>query len=231
MRPIENEIWSTHPEILAKPKRSNCPSRARRIFNRFRAASSKGLFALALVFSLPLSPDTLFAQSRKASTSRSIDSDVCERESVPLTIREGLALIRVSINGKPLTFIVDSAGMTIINSDHVSLPLVQRIRTATVTVSAAETLDLWNVVQVDSLTVGTGELRDSKILSRSLRALETQLGQELDGIFGNDALRLWDSFSLDYRHKVLVLQRSRCSEPPSTESLFRLERDALRVGK
>jgi WD40 repeat protein len=231
MRPIENEIRSTHRDILATPVTSKRPARAPRIFIRFRMLSPKWLFALALISSLALSPDVVFAQSRKANTSRSFDSDVCERESVPLTVHEGLALIRVSINGKSLTFIVDSAGMTIINSDHVSLPLVQRIRTGTVTVSAAETLDLWNVVQVDSLTVGTGELRDSKILSRSLRALETQLGQELDGIFGHDALRLWDSFSLDYRHKVLVLQRSRCSQPPSTESLWRLERDALRVGK
>ncbi len=211
MQRTKNEIRPAHRRLLPKP-------------------SLKWLFALALIFSLALSPSALFAQSRKANTSR-LDDDICEKQSVPLTIREGLALIRVSINGKPLTFIVDSGGMTIVNSDRVLLPVVRQIRTGTVTVSATETLDLWNVVQVNSLTVGAAELRDSKILARSLRSLETQLGQELDGIFGNDALRLWDSFALDYKHKVLVLQRSHCTRPPSTESLFRLERDALRAGK
>jgi len=49
---------------------------------------------------------------------------------VPLTIRQGLALIRVSINHKPMTFIVDSGGMTIINSDRVSLPVVRRFAPA-----------------------------------------------------------------------------------------------------
>jgi hypothetical protein len=214
-----NNMQRTKNEIRPAPR------------NILPTPSPKWLFAVALIFSLTLSPGALFAQSRKANTSHSLDDDICEKQSVPLTIREGLALIRVSINGKPLTFIVDSGGMTIVNSDRVLLPVVRQIRTGTATVSATETLDLWNVVQVNSLTVGAAELRDSKILSRSLRSLEAQLGQELDGIFGNDALRLWDSFALDYKHKVMVLQSSHCSQPPSTESLFRLERDALRVGK
>jgi hypothetical protein len=207
MQQPKNEIGATHRHFLP-------------------TSSPKWLFALALIFSLTLGPSALFAQPRKANTSHSLDDDVCEKQSVPLTIRDGLALIRVSINGKPLTFIVDSGGRTIVNSDRVLLPVVRQIRTGTVTVSATETLDLWNVVQVNSLTVGAAELRDSKILSRSLRSLEAQLGQELDGIFGNDALRLWDSFALDYKHKVLVLQRSHCGQPPSAESLWRLERDA-----
>jgi Aspartyl protease len=212
MQRIKNEIKPTHREPLP-------------------TASNKWLFAATLAFTVALSPDIVMAQSRKANPSQSADNDVCEKQSVPLTIREGMALIRVSINQQPMTFLVDSGGKTIVNSDRVLLPVVQQIRTGTVTVSATEKLDLWNVVRVNSLTVGSSELHDSKILSRSLRSLETQLGQELDGIFGNDALRLWDSFLLDYKHKTLVLQSSSCTQPSDPESMLRFERDALGVGK
>jgi hypothetical protein len=229
MRSSENKIRSTPRKILAIPESQKCLARAPTILVRFRTTSTKWLFAFSLIFTLALGPNVLFAQSGKASAS--LDTDACEKQSAPLIIRQGLALIRVSINHQPMTFIVDSGGMTIINSDRVSLPVVQQIRTGTITISATQTLDVWNVVHVKSFTVGAAELRDSKILSRSLRSLEAPLGQELDGIFGNDALRLWDSFSLDYNHKVLVLQRWHCTQPQDTESLWRLERDALRLGK
>jgi hypothetical protein len=228
MRSTENETRPAGREVLETHGSPAHVGHVRRDFLLFLVASLKWLFAIALIFRLALSPDLLFAQSRKA---RSADGDFCERESLPLTIHQGLALIRVSINQQPMTFLVDSGGKTIINSDRVLLPVVQQIRTGTVTVTATETMDLWSVVRVNSFGVGGTEFRDSRILSRSLRLLETQLGQELDGIFGNDTLQLWDSVSLDYKHRALVLQRSHCGQPPSTESLFQLERDALRVGK
>ena len=91
----------------------------------------------------------------------------------------------------------------------------------------AEPLVLWNVVRVKSFTVGARDLPDSTLLSRSLRSLETKLGQELDGILGKDVLSLWDSVALDYKHHVLVLERSNCPEQLSPESLFRLQPDML----
>jgi hypothetical protein len=209
---IENETRPAHRKLLPP-------------------TSLRWLLAVVLVFTVAPSPDVLFAQSRRADTSRPADSDACEKQSLPLTIREGIALIRVSINQQPMTFLVDSGGKTIVNSDPVLLPVVRQIRTGTVTVAATEALELWNVVQVNSFTVGAAEFHDSRILSRSLRSLETQLGQELDGIFGNDALQLWDSFSLDYKHKVLVLQRWRCTQPSSAESLLWLQHDALHARK
>ena len=198
---------------------------------RFPTSSAKWPLAAALAFTLALSSDLIFAQSRKPHASQPVDSDACEQESLPLTVRDGMALVRMSINQRPATFIVDSGGMTIINSDRFVLPVVQQIRTGAVTVAAVEALQTWNVVRVDTLAVGGAELHDSKILSRSLQSLESQLGQELGGIFGNDALRLWDSFSLDYKHKILLLQSARCRQLPSTDSLLRMQRDALRAGQ
>jgi hypothetical protein len=188
----------------------------------------KWLLVIVLTFHITLGHDALRAQSRSANLVRSAEKNSCGKGTLPLTFREGLALVTVGIDEKPLTFIVDSAGTTIVNSDHVLLPVVQQIRASAVTVSAAEPKDLWNVVRVKSFTVGARDLSDSNLLSHSLRSLETQLGREVDGILGKDVLSLWDSVSLDYKHRVLVLERSNCPETLSSESLFRLQQDMLR---
>ncbi len=154
--------------------------------------------------------------------------NTCAKGTLPLTFREGLALVTIGVDQKPMTFIVDSAGTTVINSDRVVLPVVEQIRGSAVTVSVAEPVDLWNVVRVKSFTVGARDLPDANVLSRSLRSLETKIGQELDGILGKDVLSLWDSVSLDYKHRVLVLERSDCPEQSSSEFLLRLRMDMLR---
>jgi hypothetical protein len=189
---------------------------------------TKWLLAIVVIFHMTLGPDALRAQSQGASSARSGQNNSCGKATLPLTFREGLALVTIGINQKPLTFIVDSAGTTIINSDRVVLPVIQQIRASAVTVSVAEPLDLWNVVRVKSFAVGARDLPDSTVLSHSLRSLEIQLGQEVDGILGRDMLALWDSVSLDYKHRVLVLQRSSCPEQNTSESLWRLQWDALR---
>jgi hypothetical protein len=195
--------------------------------NREIGVPGKWLLAIVVIFHLTLAQGPLRAQSRNTSP-RLAENNSCGKGTLPLTFREGLALVTVGIDQRPMNFIVDSAGTTIINSDHVVLPVVEQIRGSAVTVSVAEPVDLWNVVRVKSFTVGARDMPDSTVLSRSLHSLEAKLGQEVDGILGKDVLRLWDSVSFDYKHHVLVLERSNCPEQPSSESLFRLQRDMLR---
>jgi hypothetical protein len=161
---------------------------------------------MALAACMTGSPN-LYAQSGNEIGARPASSGDCNEESVAVIIRDGIALARVYVNQKPADFIVDTAGQTMINSDRLALPVVRRIRTGPVGVSGEARLEWWNVVKVESLAVGGVELRDSKILSQSLRALEKQLGLEVDGILGQDTLRVWDSASLNYKRRVLILRR------------------------
>jgi hypothetical protein len=192
---------------------------------------TKWLLAIVVTFHMTLGHAALHAQPQRASSARSGQNNSCGKATLPLTFREGLALVTIGIDQKPMTFIVDSAGTTIINSDRLVLPVIQQIRASAVTVSLAEPLDLWNVVRVKSFTVGARDLPDSTVLSHSLRSLEIQLSQEVDGILGRDMLALWDSVSLDYKRRVLVLQRSSCPEQNISESLWKLQWDAHRPGR
>lgn len=121
-------------------------------------------------------------------------------------------MAQILVNGKPMTFIVDSAGMSMINADRVTLRVVKQLRTGPVTVSAAEALESWNVVEVASLRLGNEELRDVRILSRGLPQLEKQLGSEVDGILGADLLTRWDAVSLNYKHGSMMLGRANCGD-------------------
>jgi hypothetical protein len=188
------------------------------------------LSIIGFLFVLAAATPEARAQSAKFIGGPSKTADPCRLQEIPFTVRDGLVLVRVTINEKPSTFVVDTAGMTMINSDHVTLPLVRQIRTGVVTVSSTEALDLWNIVRVKSFLVGTADLHDSNLLSRSFRPLENQLGVEIGGLLGQDALRLWASVSFDYKRKVLVLQDMTCAGP-GMESILRLQRDALPTGR
>lgn len=168
------------------------------------------LLAVGVIFGLLLWSRHASAQSRNEERSRAVKSESCSDESIPLTLRGDIVLARLAINQKPMTFIVDSAGISLINSDRVALPVVKQLRTGPVTVAATDSLDWWNVVEVRTLTVGKEELHEVKVLSRSLQQLEKQLRTEVDEVLGADVLRRWDRVSLDYKHERMVLQRVYC---------------------
>ena len=227
MRRTVNTIQRTNSALRGPSQNPKYASRVQKFFRLFSPAAAKRLFASALFLVLILNSSDLRAQSQNNAKTRSGKTDACDKTTVPVKFREGLTLAEVLINQKPLVFIVDSAGKTMINSDRVSLPLVRQIRTGAITVSGAERLELWDVVLVKSFVVGSEDLRDSNVLSHSLKPLETKLGQEVDGILGNDVLRLWDLFLVDYKRRILILQGARCELPELPESLFTLQRDAL----
>ena len=175
------------------------------------------LLALPLYFSI-LFPDAARAQTRDRDTTAPTDH-LCQEEKIPLKLKAGISLARLEVNGKPMTFIVDSAGTSVINSDHVTLRVVRQLRTAPVTLSQNAPLDSWDVVQIESLRLGAEEIRDLKILSRSLPQLEKQLGSEVDGILGADLLTRWDAVALDYRHGAMRLGRTSCAVQPQDSFL------------
>jgi hypothetical protein len=160
--------------------------------------------------------DLLLAQPAQTRSEQAaqffVNADSCALGGIPLTMRGGIALARLTINQKPMTFIVDSAGTTMVNADRVALPVVQELRAAPVTISSGDTLESWRVVNISSLGLGKREIHDLKVLSRSLPQLEAKLKIEVDGILGADMLMWWDSVVLDYRHNALVLESSRCAQ-------------------
>jgi hypothetical protein len=164
------------------------------------------------------SADLLLAQTppqlrRDQASHFFVSPDSCTPGSIPLTMRDGIALARLTINHKPMTFIVDSAGTTMVNSDRVTLPVVRELRAAPVTISASESPESWRVVSISSLGLGKKQIHDLNVLSRSLPQLEAKLKVEIDGILGADMLMWWDFVALDYQHKVLVLESSACTNP------------------
>jgi len=164
------------------------------------------------------------AQSRE-HTLTIREGDGCHEERVPMAVRGAISLVNLELNGKPVSFIVDSAGTTMINSDRVTLRAVEQLNLGSITVDKTAPLAPWDVVKIASLKLGKVEFRDIRVLSRSLPHLEKQLGSEVDGILGADLLTRWDAVALDYRHGTLRLGRTSCTEtheeplPPPPQTL------------
>jgi hypothetical protein len=156
-------------------------------------------------------PGRNFSQGSNDRAALFARSDVCAPGTVPLKLRDGIALAKVQVNGKDMVFIVDSAGTTMINADRLALPVVGEIQTSPVTVSISEPMISWKVVKIQALGLGKKELRDLNVLSRSLPQLEAQLKTEVDGILGADVLGGWDSVALDYSKKTMTLETSQCT--------------------
>jgi hypothetical protein len=169
-------------------------------------ALSLGLCSLMLLF-----PAASRAQNREREVPARAEQ-LCQEEKIPFTVKAGMSLARVEVNGKPAFFIIDSAGTSVVNSDHLSLRVVRQLRAGLVTLAQNPPPDSWDVVQIASLRLGAEEIRNLKVFSRSLPQLDKQLGRKVDGILGADVLTHWDAVALDYRHGTLHLGRASCVE-------------------
>jgi hypothetical protein len=159
--------------------------------------------------SLMLFPTVARAQNREREVPARAEQ-LCQEEKIPFTVKAGMSLARVEVNGKPAFFIIDSAGTSVINSDHLALRVVRQMRSGLVTLAQDPLVDSWDVVQIASLRLGAEELHDFKMLSHRLPQLDKQLGREVDGILGADFLTRWDAVAFDYRHGTLRLGRAAC---------------------
>jgi len=149
-------------------------------------------------------------QTREDNGARQVKNESCREERIPIIVRGAIALVEIGVNGKTATFIVDSAGTTMINSDRLKLNVVEQLHLGQITIAETAPLEPWNVVQIKSMKFGKEELRDVRILSRSLPHLEKQLLGEVDGILGADLLTHWDAVALDYKHREMRLGRTSC---------------------
>jgi hypothetical protein len=169
------------------------------------------ILLLTLGTLLSLGTTQVQAQSRDDNFPRHINED-CREQTLPLIIRGAISLVKLEINGKLMTFIVDSAGTSMINADRVPLHVVEQLSIGSVTVATTTSLEPWDVVKIGSLRIGKEEFREVKMLSRSLPHLERELHSEVGGILGADLLRRWDAVVLDYKHATLRLGHANCTE-------------------
>ncbi|MBV9302661.1 MAG: aspartyl protease family protein [Acidobacteriaceae bacterium] len=132
------------------------------------------------------------------------DRDACISAKLPVSFSGRIGLAHVFVNGTPETFVIDTASDTIINSDRLQLLVLRAMTASTATTSGSLPLQ-WELVNVRQFGLGNTKIRNIGALSRSLRAVEQGLGREIDGILGNDILNQWDSVTLDYKKRMLVL--------------------------
>ena len=122
---------------------------------------------------------------------------------LPFTSARSLLLVQVTVDGKPLSFILDTGAISTFVSSDVdgygrsdagklrkkdnSMIVSGKAYAQNVTISAArKSLNLYATVI-------------------SLRDLSSNLGVRVDGILGQDFLRLFQTVSIDYARKVITL--------------------------
>jgi PadR family transcriptional regulator, regulatory protein PadR len=130
--------------------------------------------------------------------------DSCTAVTSPVTFSGRIGSVRVLVNGAPEIFVIDTASDTIINSDRLHLAVLHTLTANTVTTSGAAPV-AWDLVRLRQFTIGGQEIQKRTALAKRLGDLEAALGQEVDGILGNDVLNQWDSVTLDYKNRKLLL--------------------------
>jgi hypothetical protein len=191
-----------------------------------RASRERGLgwVRFSAILALLVMNAAVQGQTREENGVRQTKSDSCREERIPIVVRGAIALVEIGVNGKTATFIVDSAGTTMINSDRMRLDVVEQLHLGQITAQETAPLEPWNVVEIKSMKFGKEELRDVRVLSRSLPHLEKQLLGQVDGILGADLLTHWDAVALDYKHREMRLGRTSCltsDEEPKSLSWLR----------
>jgi hypothetical protein len=138
------------------------------------------------------------------SVSPAADTGSCAGVTAPVVFSGRIALVRVLVNRAPGTFVIDTASDTIVNSDRLHLPVLHALRAATATTSGWAPVE-WSMVRLDRFTIGGRQIPKRTALAKSLHEIEAALGQQVDGILGNDVLDQWGSVTLDYKNRTLAL--------------------------
>jgi hypothetical protein len=112
------------------------------------------------------------------------------RATAPVTFSGRIGSVRPTVNGVPRIFVIDTASDTIVNSDRLHLAVLHTLTASTITTSGSVPVE-WNEVRLRQFSVGGREIKKRTVLAKSLAAIEAALGQEVDGILGNDVLNQW----------------------------------------
>jgi len=126
------------------------------------------------------------------------------RELEICATRDGIVLLSVKVAGRPHLFILDSAGMTTVNS---SLALSQTTGRKTSAVTAFGVLtESYGLARV-TLDFGGGYFVTTDVPIHDLKAVEQRLKRPIGGVVGYDILRDWKRLTIDREKGKLILER------------------------
>jgi hypothetical protein len=145
------------------------------------------------------------AASRAATPMQ--ESGGCIAAIAPVSFSGRIGSVRVFVDGDPATFVIDTASDTIVNSDRLHLAVLHTLTASTVTTSGSAPVE-WNEVRLRQFSVGGREIKKRTVLAKSLAGIEAALGQQVDGILGNDVFNQWGAVTLDYKNRKLALECS-----------------------
>jgi len=135
------------------------------------------------------------------------DSSACIAVTAPVSFSGRIGSVRVLVNGAPAIFVIDTGSDTIVNSDRLRLSVLHTLTARTITTSGSAPVE-WHEARLGQFTVGGQEIKKRTVLAKSLAEIEAALGQEVDGILGNDVFNQWGSETLDYKNRKLALECS-----------------------
>jgi hypothetical protein len=121
--------------------------------------------------------------------------------------KSGLWLVKAFVNGKPAWMLLDTgASSSTLNSKHWHLP-VRYSGEFTVSAWGGDQHESIPLVVVDGLRIGETDYHAVQLPSRNLSNLEFFLHERIDGILGTDLIAGCGRVSLDYKKRVIVLEK------------------------
>ena len=176
-----------------------------------------------------LAPGAIPVPSSEAATDATI-LDPSLAADIPFELLGNLVYVQVEVNGgSPLGFVLDTgAGATVLSTGTAGdLGLPARGRMEARGAGGSEEAAF---VDVESLRLPGVELRDQVVVTVSLDALETALGERVDGLLGYDFLSRF-AVEIDYSRRRLALHAPGTYEPPEGAASvpLRIESNVPRV--
>ena len=119
---------------------------------------------------------------------------------VPFHSARGLVLLDGQLNGKAAVFLLDT-GSNVSFVDMRSAPLrfkAEKVRR----------VGMGGCIVVHArVNLGDGEIPDQKLCVADLSDISKDAGERVDGFLGEDTLRQFSSVRIDYRARVVELER------------------------
>jgi hypothetical protein len=121
---------------------------------------------------------------------------------VPFELRGGLIFVKVKVNGKPASFILDSGAPYLVLSKRLNAKATDTLEGKGI----SGTMQLQQVV-VPSLEFGSMQLTDAPAIAMDMAHLEKLTKRPIDGLIGYSTLKEYELL-LDYESKTMTLFRA-----------------------
>jgi predicted aspartyl protease len=117
----------------------------------------------------------------------------------------GLILVKVEVNGKPATMVLDTGSNETIVSPR--LVMVKQLSSKeAVSLAKGSGYSGSGVIATVFLGIGPLNPKNCQILVVDLSDLSKTVGQEADGILGMSVLKEFEIVSVDLKHRKLILE-------------------------